>query len=139
MATYTPAALLIASVAAFACLNVPVSFAQSAPGGGEATTQRSALSEKEKIERLIKGVEQAKDLKFIRNGTEHTAAEAGEHMRRKLKAAGDRVTTAEIFIEKVASKSESSGKPYEIKTADGKTVKAGEYLRARLAEIEAGQ
>lgn len=108
----------------------------TAPAAVPATV---ALSEAEKIERLIRTVETMNGTKFIRNGSEHSAADAGEHMRRKLKGAGDKVKTAEQFIDQVASKSEMSGQPYQIKLADGKVITAGEFLHARLREIEAGK
>lgn len=41
------------------------------------------------------------------------------------------------FIEKIASKSSTSGKPYLIRFNDGREVQGGEYLRAKLAKLEA--
>jgi deferrochelatase/peroxidase EfeB len=99
---------------------------------------RAALSEPEKIERLIQAVSGLQDAVFIRNDQEHTAADAAEHMRRKLKAAGDRVRTVEEFIENIASKSNATGKPYKIRFKDGREVESAAFLREMLKEIEGG-
>ena len=96
----------------------------------------SDLTETKKIESLIEAVEQMDGATFIRNGTEHDTKEAADHLRRKWKAAGDKVKTAEEFVEHLASKSSTTGKPYEIRLSDGKVVGAGQYLRERLQELE---
>lgn len=85
------------------------------------------------IEFLLKYVEGA-NVRFIRNGAEYGPKEAADHLRQKLSSAGERVKTAEDFIEGLASKSSVSGKPYLIKTADGKIVPAAEWLGKALAE-----
>jgi hypothetical protein len=96
----------------------------------------SNLTETKKIESLIEAVEQMEGATFIRNGTEHDTKEAAAHLRRKWKAAGDKVKTAEEFVEHLASKSSTTGKPYEIRLSDGKVVGAGPYLRKRLQDLE---
>ena len=93
--------------------------------------------EKKKIEFLIAAVENLKGSKFIRNGTEHTGKEAAEHLRMKLQKAGDRVRTADDFIRLCASKSFLSGKPYIIRSFDGKTIKSEEFFREKLKEYTA--
>jgi hypothetical protein len=96
----------------------------------------SALTETKKIELLIEKVERMEGAKFLRNGALHETAEAAEHLRRKWKAAGDRIKTADEFVEHLASKSSTTGKPYEIQMPDGSVVSSGPYLRERLREIE---
>jgi hypothetical protein len=96
------------------------------------------LSEKEKIEALIKRVEGLKDAVFVRNGSDYDAATAGRFLRGKWDKAAD-VKTAKEFIEKVGSASSTSGKPYLIRFKDGKEVKAGDYLRAELEKVEKGE
>lgn len=71
-------------------------------------------------------------VRFIRNGTEYSAAEAADHLRDKLSHAGDRVKTAEDFINGIASQSFISGKPYLVKFPDGHTQPSGDWLRAHL-------
>jgi hypothetical protein len=65
--------------------------------------------EARKIEHLIAAVEQLRDAKFIRNGTAYDAAKAADHLRLKLREAGDRVASAEDFIHLCASRSSVSG------------------------------
>lgn len=93
--------------------------------------------ENKKIEFLISAVENLKGAKFIRNGTEYNRKEAAEHLRMKLQKAGDRVRTADDFIRLCASKSLLSGKPYMIRSSDGKTIKSAEFFREKLKEYNA--
>jgi Family of unknown function (DUF5329) len=90
--------------------------------------------EKKKIEFLISSVENLKEAKFIRNGSEYNGKEAAEHLRMKFRKAGDKVQTADDFISLCASKSYISGKPYMIRSSDGKTIKSEEYFREKLKE-----
>jgi hypothetical protein len=92
--------------------------------------------ERARIEALLEAVE-GSDVTFVRNGTPHDAKEAASHLRRKWKYAGDRELTAEQFIENIGSKSSTSGRAYLVRLADGTEVKAGDWLRARLAGIDA--
>lgn len=70
--------------------------------------------EQKKIEFLLNEVENLQGAKFWRNGSSYSAKAAAEHLRSKLKKAGSAVTTAKYFIEKIASKSSTSGKPNQI-------------------------
>ena len=95
-----------------------------------------AAHEQTRIEKLIRFVETQKDMKFVRNGTEYTCADAGRFLRGKLEAMGREVTTAREFIERIASKSSMSGQPYQVKFADGKTMLASQFLSEELKRIE---
>ena len=90
------------------------------------------LSETQKIERLIAYVEDLGSARFVRNGSDYSPAEAASHLRLKLKKAGDRVRTAEQFIEFCATRSSMSGDPYLIRFEDGRVRGAGEVLREQL-------
>jgi hypothetical protein len=90
--------------------------------------------EKKKIDFLISSVENLKGAKFIRNGTEHDGKEAAEHLRMKLQNDVGQVKTADDFIRLCASKSYISGKPYLIRSSDGKTIKSEQYFREKLKE-----
>ena len=90
-----------------------------------------------RIERLIRFVEAQKDMKFIRNGTEYTCAEAAQFLRGKMEAMGAEVATARDFIERIASKASMSGKPYQVKFADGRTMLAAQFLGDELKRLEA--
>ena len=93
--------------------------------------------EQSRIERLIRFIEMQKDMKFIRNGSEYSCAEAAKFLRGKLESMGGDVTTAREFIERIASKSSMSGQPYHVKFADGKLVLAAQFLSEELKRIEA--
>ena len=90
--------------------------------------------ERKKIEFLISSVANLPGAKFIRNGSEYDGKKAAEHLRMKLQKAGGRIQTADDFIRLCASKSFISGKPYMIKSSDGKTIKSEAYFREKLKE-----
>jgi hypothetical protein len=85
-----------------------------------------------KIRYLIASVEALEGAKFIRNGREYDARSAANHLRLKLKNAGDRVRTAEDFIKFCGSKSSMSGEPYLIRLTDGTIVKTEVFFRKKL-------
>ena len=90
--------------------------------------------EKKKIDFLISSVDNLKEAKFIRNGTEHDGKEAAEHLRMKLQNAGGKVQTADDFIRLCGSYSSISGKPYLIRFSNGNTIKAEQYFSNMLKE-----
>ena len=92
--------------------------------------------EQSRIDRLIRYVESQKAIKFIRNGTEYTAEDAGKFLRGKLEAMGSEVTTARQFIKRIASRSSMSGQPYHVRLADGQTLLAESFLEDELQRIE---
>ena len=68
---------------------------------------------------------------FNRNGKEHTADEARDHLAMKYRRAGSRIKTAESFIKYLASESSWTGKPYFIE-CDGASVPSRDWLTDRL-------
>lgn len=94
-----------------------------------------SAGEKQRIDALIAAVEKS-GLIFIRNGSEHSAAEAASHMRLKFNNAGYRVSTAEQFIDYLASRSSITGYPYFLKFPDGRTEKTGIWLHRKLKELD---
>lgn len=98
---------------------------------------RAAPSEAEarKIESLIRFVETRKDLRFVRNGSGYTAAQAGRFLRGKLDSMGKNVSTARQFIDQIASKSSTSGQPYMVET-EGRSLPTAQFLGDELARIE---
>jgi hypothetical protein len=94
-------------------------------------------SETAKIQYLIASVEALEGAKFIRNGREYDTRSASNHLRLKLKAAGDKVRTAEDFIKFCASQSSMTGEPYLIRLADGTTVKSEVFFRNKLKAFAA--
>ncbi len=71
---------------------------------------------------------------FYRNGSRYGSREAAEHLRRKYRYLLERgmVSSAEEFIERAASKSSSSGKPYQVRCSGGMLTESGPWLRAEL-------
>jgi hypothetical protein len=119
------------------------STAAPASGPGSQTREKSDDQDQEgeraRIDRLIEHVGNLEGVVFIRNGAEHTPAQAAEHLRRKWTAAGDEIATADEFIDKIASKSSTSGEPYRIRLKDGQEIDAGDYLRKQLKETDQRQ
>lgn len=97
-----------------------------------------ASEPQDSINALLARVEKA-DCKFIRNGSEHTGKEAATHMRRKYDHFRKEIATPEQFIDKCASKSELSGKPYQVALANGKVVRSDVWMKEQLAAIRADQ
>jgi hypothetical protein len=114
-------------------------FSDTLPADGSLSGERAngkasaddVVSERDKIEQLINQVGALQNATFVRNGEEHTPAEATEHLRRKWKAASDEITTVEEFIEKIASRSSTTGEPYRIRFDGGESY-AGDWLRNRV-------
>jgi Family of unknown function (DUF5329) len=98
--------------------------------GGYAYAQDSG--ESAKIRYLIGSVEALQGVTFLRNGVEYDAKKAADHLRVKLKTAGDRVKTAEDFIRLCGSRSSLSGEAYRMRFPDGTTMDAEAFFRGRL-------
>jgi hypothetical protein len=103
------------------------------------TATKPVLTEQAKIEALIGAVEAMPKAVFIRNGTEYTAARAADHLRLKWHNAGGRVRTAEQFITYCASESSMTGRKYQIRFPDGRTVESAVFFHEQLARLEAGK
>jgi len=98
--------------------------------------EESATLEKT-INHLLTTVENSK-CTFIRNGSEHSPKEAADHMRKKFNYYKKEIKTPSDFLDKCATKSELSGKPYMVKLPDGKTVKCREWLDEELKKFREG-
>lgn len=96
--------------------------------------------EAKKIEYLLLAIEKS-GATFERNGSTHKASEAKGHLAFKLQKATSmflffgpkKEIKASEFIEKIATKSSSSGEPYYIITAEGKK-ELGPWLTKKLKE-----
>jgi hypothetical protein len=93
-------------------------------------------AEKQKIEALIKSIGSMSDAQFIRNGSAYDAKTAATFLQRKWQANDAEVKTARDFIDKVATLSGTSGKPYLIRFQDGRELKSRDFLLAELKKIE---
>jgi Family of unknown function (DUF5329) len=93
-------------------------------------------AEQARIDRLIDFVQSRKDVKFVRNGSEYSCEDAAKFMRGKMKSMGEHVTTAQQFIEQIATKSSTTGQPYLIRFSDGKTVPSAQFLGEELKRMD---
>jgi len=90
-----------------------------------------AVTPAEEIEYLIDTVRHSA-CTFIRNGMEYDGAKAADHIAAKYDYYKSDIKTAEDFIDRAATKSALSGKPYLMRCGDGPTVAAADWLRAVL-------
>ena len=95
------------------------------------------MTEQQKIDAMIHSVEVLPGAQFIRNGSAYDGKAAADHLRSKRNYAGSRIRTAEDFIEGIASRSSMSGKPYQVRFADGRTENSEVYFHDELKHLEA--
>jgi hypothetical protein len=88
------------------------------------------------IDYLLKAVGSS-GCEFIRNGERHDSREAEDHLRMKYRKAKSYAPTSEKFIDRLASKSYLSGKPYFIECASEERIASGQWLMQRLIEYRA--
>jgi hypothetical protein len=71
---------------------------------------------------------------FQRNGSWYPAARAASHLEQKYEYLLKKglVTSAETFIERAATESSASGKPYSVKCAEAAAVPSADWLRNEL-------
>lgn len=98
---------------------------RAAPGAGE----------QHRIDALLDAVAADRHSRFVRSGVEYSGADAARFLRAKLQAQGASVQTAEDFIERIASRSSTTGRPYRVCRTEGACVDAGEHLRAMLPRV----
>lgn len=79
------------------------------------------------------------DATFIRNGQPHTPAEAAAHIKSKYEHFKSEIKTPEDFIRLSASKSLLTGKPYLVRTPDGKETHLQVWLTDALKEHRASK
>jgi hypothetical protein len=83
--------------------------------------------ETKEIEALLKKIETS-DIIFIRNGVEHNAKEAADHLRSKWEQTNGKIKTKKDFIEQLATKSSLTGELYLVQLKDGSKIKAADWL-----------
>ncbi|PXW49471.1 hypothetical protein DET57_101169 [Klebsiella oxytoca] len=89
-----------------------------------------------RINAMLDALAQKKDLIFVRNGDAHTCEEAVSHLRLKLGNTRNRINTAEQFIDKVASSSSITGKPYIVRIPGKSDKNAQPYLHTLIDETD---
>jgi len=100
---------------------------------GSIATALADTTADEEIRALIQAVADS-ECEFNRNGALHTAEAAAEHLELKYSRGKRYADSAEAFIERLASKSSWSGKPYQM-ICDGEVKPAGDWLTSTLATI----
>ncbi len=75
---------------------------------------------------------------FTRNGSDHDSADAADHLRLKYSRGKRYASTAEQFIDRLASESSWTGKAYTV-NCQGRTTPTGEWLHRALDEYRGGQ
>lgn len=90
-----------------------------------------AESVEEEIEFLIASVESSGCV-FVRNGDAHAADDAADHLRLKYRRGKRYATSAEKFIDRLASESSWTGKPYVMNCPDTGEQSAKAWLSAEL-------
>ncbi len=132
---------MLKSMSAF-ILSIGISVSFIATTVVPAFSSAASVSEDQKIEALFTAIRDS-NASFIRNGEAHPAAEAVQHLHRKLESAGKSwfapkrsEWTARMFIDKIASKSSMSGEDYFIRLPDGSMYKAQIWLSDKLKLIE---
>lgn len=93
-------------------------------------------AEQKKIDYLIASIQALEGATFIRNGSEYSAAKAADHLRNKLRNAGDRIQTADQFIDELGTASSMSGEKYRIRLKDGRLLESAQFFREKLAQYK---
>jgi hypothetical protein len=89
-------------------------------------------AEAKKIESLIASVSNLRGATFVRNGKAYDPATAAKFLRGKWDRQAREVVTAEDFIEKIATRSSTTGRIYVVRFPDGREVAVAAFLRAEL-------
>ena len=116
--------LAMAAALAIACLAAPLT----------ATADEATVAEAE-IEQLLVSIGES-GCEFIRNGKRHSASDAESHLRMKYRRGKRYAKTAELFIERLATASSMSKRPYEI-DCGGEPERTGDWLKDRLDGLRA--
>lgn len=96
----------------------------------------NSQTEDNKIDALLTYVGTQTNVKFIRNGSEYDNTTAVKFLRGKWDRQRASVGSAREFIEKIASRSSTTGKPYRIRLSDGREVDSAVFLSDRLEKLE---
>jgi hypothetical protein len=98
--------------------------------------QTLPTDEKQKIEALLKQVAALTDANFFRNGSSYNVNTAVTFLQLKWAANTAYVKTAHDFIDKIASISGTTGKPYSIRFKDGRETLCRDFLLTALKKLD---
>lgn len=97
------------------------------------TASAGAQNSDAEIEYLLTSVGSSNCI-FIRNGTQHPATDAESHLRMKYEKTRRYIDNADEFIDKLASKSSWTRKPYTLACPGTETQTTKIWLLEKLAE-----
>ena len=95
-----------------------------------------SVADRAKIERLIAVVENLSDAQFVRNGRAYGSATAGKFLRAKWKDREASVHSVDEFIQNVATRSSTTGRPYLIRFNAARELPLAEFLRSELGKLK---
>jgi len=95
------------------------------------STNFVSAKENKEIDFLLSFVE-ASECTFIRNGKEYESKEARKHLEKKYNYAKSRIKSAEDFINRIATKSSMSKKPYHVRCQVEEVVLTSQWLAGAL-------
>ncbi|MFK3649719.1 DUF5329 family protein [Lysobacter enzymogenes] len=107
--------------------------------GAPARAAPSPQAERE-TEQLIQALARS-GCRFERNGSWYDAAQAQQHLRKKLAYLRKRglADTAELFIERAGSESSFSGRPYQVQCGRAAATTSAAWLQAKLVQLRAAR
>ena len=103
---------------------------------GQVARAAPSEAERARIERLIASVGGQTGLKFVRNGSAYSPADAARFLRGKFDKMGEHVNTAQQFIDEIGSRSSTTGQAYQIRFADGRSMTAAQFLGDELKRMD---
>lgn len=103
---------------------------------GFAFAQAPSEPTRQEIAQLF-GALKASDCRFYRNGSWHNAQKASAHLQRKYDYLLKKglVSSTETFIELAASKSSTSGKPYQVRCGEAAPETSKAWFSKQLRAI----
>lgn len=98
----------------------------------------AAANTEAEVEFLLKAIGES-SCTFIRNGKKHDAEDAEDHLRMKYRRGKRYAPTTEKFIERLASASSMSKKPYYIECPGDEAMPTGDWLTGLLDDYRSKQ
>lgn len=104
--------------------------------GAQGAVAAPPAPEMVRIERLLTHIGTRRDMRMVRNGEVYDPDMAVTFLRRKLESMGDDIKTAEQFIDRIATRSSTTGQLYWVRLSNGRDVPAGDFLRLELVRLD---
>ncbi|HMO46605.1 MAG TPA: DUF5329 family protein [Rubrivivax sp.] len=104
--------------------------------GLAAARANPSAGERARIEGLIAAVGRRDDIRFLRNGKEYSCVQAAEFLRGKFLWQIEKIATVQDFIERVGTRSTTSGDVYKVRMADGRIVTSADFLKQELRRLD---